>query len=108
MPGGAATTAGMALSGRMNVAKLSPRMLLPAAVHLDVDRVRRHALEDHAVATERRRVAGPVGRRVLAHAGDVLEHDPLLAVGDTDESEPHPADRARRQAGRTRSRRTRV
>jgi hypothetical protein len=29
MPGTAATTAGMALSGRMKVAKLSPRMLLP-------------------------------------------------------------------------------
>jgi hypothetical protein len=29
IPGGAASTAGMALSGRMKVAKLRPRMLLP-------------------------------------------------------------------------------
>src|SRR6185436_18366848 len=66
----------------------------PASVHLDVDGVGGHALEDDAVAAEWRRVLRPLRRDLRTHARDVLEHDALFAVGDADESEPQASHRA--------------
>ena len=71
-----------------------------APVHLDVDGVGGHALQDDAVAAQRRRVPRPVGCRVLTHPRDVLEHDALLTVLHADQTEPHRADGARGQRSR--------
>ena len=100
MPGARGDHRGDGVERTHEGGEAEPAHVAAPAVHLDVDGVRRHALEDDAVPAQGRRVPRPVGCRVLTHPGDVLEHDALLAVLHADEPEPHRADRARGQRSR--------
>ena len=99
-PGSAWTTDGMALTTCIAVARQpawlwSPRSELSSS---SIFTCGSPSIEDPVAAALR-----PVGRVVVAQAGDVLDDDALLAADHADDLEAHAGDRPLLDRARTRS-----
>ena len=86
---GARRRCGMALTTCMAVARQPAKLWSPwSELELELELQVRVALDEDPVALPLR----PVGRVVVAQAGDVLHHDALLAVDHADDLEAHARD----------------
>ncbi len=90
MPGSARTTWGMAFTTCMAVARQPAWLWSPRSESSSSSILRCGSPSiEHPVAAALR----PVGRVVVAQAGDVLHHDALLAADQADDLEAHAGDR---------------